>query len=44
MTGDSERKVPNQRLYIGMDSIGHCASITYDFAASNVTLMCPARP
>lgn len=44
VTGDSKRKVPNQRLYIGMDTIGHCASITYDFAAGTVTLMCPAQP
>lgn len=44
VTGDSKRKVPNQRLYIGLDTIGHCASITYDFAAGKVTLMCPAQP
>lgn len=44
VTGDSKRKVPNQRLYIGMDTIGHCASITYDFAAGTVTLMCPDQP
>ncbi|RYE67697.1 MAG: hypothetical protein EOP17_08095 [Rhizobiaceae bacterium] len=43
VTADSTRKVPKQRLYIGMDTIGHCASITYDFAAGNVTLMCPAQ-
>jgi hypothetical protein len=44
VSADSKRKVPNQRLYIGMDTIGHCASITYDFAAGTVTLMCPDRP
>lgn len=44
VTADSKRKVPNQRLYIGMDTIGHCASITYDFAAQTVTLMCPDQP
>lgn len=44
VTGDSKRKVPNQRLYIGMDTIGHCASITYDFEASTVTLLCPDQP
>lgn len=44
VTGDSKRKVPNQRLYIGMDTIGHCASITYDFEAGTVTLMCPDLP
>lgn len=44
VTTDSKRKVPNQRLYIGMDTIGHCASITYDFAAGTVTLMCPDQP
>ncbi|MGC6400672.1 hypothetical protein ACNI3Q_08850 [Sphingomonas sp. FW199] len=43
VVGDSKRKVPNQRLYIGMDTIGHCASIDYDFAAGTVTLMCPPR-
>lgn len=43
VTADSKRKVPNQRLYIGMDTIGHCASIDYDFAAGTVTLMCPPR-
>jgi hypothetical protein len=44
VTADGKRKIPNQRLYIGMDTIGHCASITYDFAAGTVTLMCPAQP
>lgn len=44
VTGDSKRKVPNQRLYIGMDTIGHCASITYNFEAGTVTLMCPDQP
>lgn len=44
VTGDTKRKVPNQRLYIGMDTIGHCASITYDFKAETVTLMCPDQP
>lgn len=42
--GNSKRKIPNQRLYIGMDTIGHCASITYDFEAGLVTLMCPQQP
>jgi hypothetical protein len=41
VSGDSKRKVPDQRLYIGMETIGHCASITYDFKAETVTLMCP---
>lgn len=44
VTGDSKRKVPTQRLYIGMDTIGHCASLTYDFDAGTVTLMCPNQP
>lgn len=44
VSGDSKRKVPNQRLYIGMETIGHCASITYDFEAGTVTLMCPDQP
>lgn len=44
VTGDSKRKIPSQRLYIGMDTIGHCASISYDFEAGTVTLMCPPRP
>lgn len=44
VSGDSKRKVPNQRLYIGMDTIGHCASLTYDFEAGTVTLMCPKQP
>lgn len=44
VTGDSKRKVPTQRLYIGMDTIGHCASLTYDFKAGTVTLMCPKQP
>lgn len=44
VTGDSKRKVPAQRLYIGMDTIGHCASLTYDFEAGTVTLMCPKQP
>lgn len=39
--GDSKRKIPSQRLYVGMDTIGHCASLTYDFEAGTVTLMCP---
>ncbi len=42
--GDSKRKVPSQRLYIGMETIGHCASLTYDFEADTVTLMCPQQP
>jgi hypothetical protein len=41
---DGKQKVPNQRLYIGMDSIGHCASISYDFKAGTVTLHCPDQP
>jgi hypothetical protein len=44
VTAESKRKVPSQRLYIGMDTIGHCASLTYDFAAGTVTLMCPKQP
>lgn len=44
VSADSKRKVPNQRLYIGMDTIGHCASMTYDFEAGTVTLMCPDQP
>jgi hypothetical protein len=44
VSGDSKGKVPSQRLYIGMDTIGHCASISYDFAAGTVTLMCPDQP
>ena len=39
-TGD----MPRQRMYIGMDTIGHCASITYDFDAEVLTLMCPEQP
>lgn len=44
VTANSKRKVPTQRLYIGMDTIGHCASLTYDFEAGTVTLMCPNQP
>ena len=44
VSGDSKRKLPSQRLYIGMDTIGHCSSITYDFEAGTVTLMCPDQP
>lgn len=44
VTGESKRKVPTQRIYIGMDTIGHCASLTYDFEAGTVTLMCPNQP
>lgn len=44
VTADSKRKIPNQRLYVGMNTIGHCASLTYDFEASTVTLMCPEQP
>ena len=44
VTGDSGRKIPRQGLYIGMDSIGHCASITYDFEEETITLMCPDQP
>ncbi|MGQ2941779.1 MAG: hypothetical protein ACT6Q7_17015 [Blastomonas fulva] len=44
VTGDSKRKVLTQRLYIGLDTIGHCASLTYDFKAGTVTLMCPKQP
>lgn len=43
VTAEGKRRIPNQRLYVGMDTIGHCASITYDFAAGTVTLMCPAQ-
>lgn len=39
-TGD----IPRQRMYIGMDTIGHCASITYDFDEDVLTLMCPEQP
>lgn len=42
--GDRKGKVPNQRLYVGMETIGHCASIAYDFEAGSVTLMCPDQP
>ncbi|KLE35063.1 hypothetical protein [Aurantiacibacter luteus] len=44
VTGDSGREVPMQRLYIGLDTIGHCASITFDREAETVTLMCPPQP
>ena len=44
VSADSKRKVPNQRFLIGMDTIGHCASITHDFKARTVTLMCPEQP
>lgn len=44
VTADTGRDVPPQRIYIGMDTIGHCASITYDFEAETVTLMCPPQP
>lgn len=44
VTGDSKRKPGRQRIYVGMDTIGHCASITYDFDAKTVTLMCPDQP
>jgi len=40
---DDKRKVLNQRLYIGMDSIRHCASISYDFKVGTVTLNCPDK-
>ncbi len=36
--------MPRQRMYVGMDTIGHCASITYDFDAETLTLMCPPQP
>ncbi|WP_271078332.1 hypothetical protein [Aurantiacibacter sp. MUD61] len=39
-TGD----IPRQRMYLGMDTIGHCASITYDFDEEVLTLMCPDQP
>ncbi|MDE1467904.1 hypothetical protein [Aurantiacibacter sp. D1-12] len=39
-TGD----IPRQRMYVGMDTIGHCASITYDFDEEVLTLMCPDQP
>ena len=44
VTANSGRDVPNQRMYLGLDTIGHCASITYDFEAETVTLMCPPQP
>ena len=44
VTGASGRKVPRQRLYVGMDTIGHCASITYDLEEETITLMCPDQP
>jgi len=44
VTAEGKGKVPNQRLYVGMDTIGHCASITYDFGAKTITLMCPDQP
>ena len=40
----STEDIPPQRMYIGMDTIGHCASITYDFDLETVTLMCPDQP
>lgn len=40
----SSGDVPRQRLLLGLDTIGHCASITYDFDAETVTLMCPPQP
>lgn len=39
-TGD----IPRQRMYVGMDTIGHCASITYDFDEETLTLLCPDQP
>ncbi len=36
--------MPPQRMTVGTDTIGHCASITYDFAAETLTLMCPPQP
>lgn len=44
VTAENKRKIPNQRLYIGMDTIGHCASLTYALAAGTLTLMCPDQP
>ncbi|UVI39799.1 hypothetical protein [Qipengyuania spongiae] len=44
VTAQSKVKPRSQRMYVGMDTIGHCASITYDFEAETVTLMCPATP
>lgn len=44
VTAVGKGKVPSQRLYAGLDTIGHCASITYDFDAKTITLMCPAQP
>ncbi|KEO91159.1 hypothetical protein EH31_00410 [Erythrobacter longus] len=44
VSGDGKRKVPSQRMYIGMDTIGHCASIAYDFDSATVTLRCPDQP
>lgn len=44
VTARTGKKIPPQRLYVGMDTIGHCASIIYDFDAETVTLMCPTQP
>lgn len=44
VTGGSNRKVPNQRLVLGIDTIGHCGSITYNFDAGTVILSCPDQP
>ena len=43
VTGEKGR-IPRQRMYLGMDTIGHCASIAYDFDAETITLMCPDQP
>ncbi|MBH5322124.1 hypothetical protein [Aurantiacibacter sediminis] len=34
-------EIPRQFMYLGMETIGHCASITYDFDEEVLTLMCP---
>ncbi|RJY08042.1 hypothetical protein [Aurantiacibacter aquimixticola] len=36
--------MPRQRMYVGLDTIGHCASIAYDFEEETLTLMCPDQP
>lgn len=43
VTANTDDILP-QRMYVGMDTIGHCANITYDFDAETVTLMCPPQP
>ena len=42
VTADSRKgKMPPLWLTLGMDTIGHCSSILYDFEAETVTLTCP---